>query len=372
MPHIEISSELDVLNPAPVRLPIPKGTDLAHPLHLKEESGARVFPVQHDGDHLVALVSGLHAGKAERYRLERAAAASMVSVKPESGDRLSIVLPEGPFTSYHFASSEPRPFFWPVLGPGAKKMSRGFPMEPQAGEDHDHPHHRSFWSAYGEVNGVDDWSQEKNHGWIRHKQFTHQTSGPVYGGFEATAIWTSNDDKPLLDERRAIRVYNVGPDRRLLDYEIHLAASYDDVHYGDTKEGGILSWRVASTMDGKRGGLMENSLGGKTEKEVWGKHAAWLDYSGDVDGERLGIAMMDHPGNLHHPCRWHARDYGLVGTNPFANAAFGEGDKNGYVQKKGDTLNFYYRVLIHRGGAKEGHVDDAFHAWVQGPKARGV
>jgi hypothetical protein len=175
----------------------------------------------------------------------------------------------------------------------------------------------------------------------------------------------------LLDERRSIRVYNVGPNQRLLDYDVHLIAAHGDVHYGDTKEGGILAFRVATTMDGNKGGRMENSTGGVTEKQVWGKRATWLDYSGPVDGQIFGIGMMDHPGNLNHPCYWHARDYGLVGTNPFARASFEKGQPDtGHHQKKGETLTFRYRVLIHRGNAAEGRVDDAYHGWVQAPVGR--
>ncbi|MCC2672736.1 MAG: hypothetical protein K0Q72_5208, partial [Armatimonadetes bacterium] len=107
------------------------------------------------------------------------------------------------------------------------------------------------------------------------------------------------------------------------------------------------------------------------EKECWGKRAAWLDYSGQVEGEILGIGMMDHPGNPNHPCYWHARDYGLVGTNSFAKNAFQkELPKDGFHQKKGEKLLFKYRVLLHRGTAKEGAMEDAYHAWVQGPKAK--
>jgi hypothetical protein len=90
-----------------------------------------------------------------------------------------------------------------------------------------------------------------------------------------------------------------------------------------------------------------------------------------VEGEILGIGMMDHPGNLNHPCYWHARDYGLVGTNPFAKNSFQkELPKDGHHQKKGEKLLFRYRVLIHRGNAKAAEVDDAYHAWVQGPKGK--
>jgi len=31
-----------------------------------------------------------------------------------------------------------------------------------------------------------------------------------------------------------------------------------------------------------------------TEKETWGRLANWCDYSGEIDGERLGIV---HPGD---------------------------------------------------------------------------
>ncbi len=51
--------------------------------------------------------------------------------------------------------------------------------------------------------------------------------------------------------------------------------------------------------------------------EMWGKRAAWVDYSGPIDGQTLGIAFFDDPGNPGHPNRWHARDYGLFAANPF-------------------------------------------------------
>jgi len=149
-----------------------------------------------------------------------------------------------------------------------------------------------------------------------------------------------------------------------------LIAAHGEVHYGDTKEGGILAFRVATSMDGNKGGRIENSLGGVTEKACWGKRAAWLDYSGTTDGAVLGIAMMDHPGNLNHPCYWHARDYGLVGTNPFARKAFEGGEAASVRQKAGETFKFRYRVMIHKGTAKDGRVDEAYHAWIQPPKAR--
>jgi hypothetical protein len=372
MPSIELLPELDASGSAPVWVELPTGTKLPEgALQVREEGGRVVAPAQREGDRLVFLLSGLQAGKKRRFRVEGAGAGAGVRLKEDGPAALSIVLPEGPFSTYRYDAQEPRPYLYPVLGPGGKPVTRNYPMRADVpGEDKDHPHHRSFWTAYGEVNGVDDWSQEKNHGWIRHKEFLSRTEGPVFGGFAAASVWTAPEGKPLLNERRTLHLYNAGPDRRLLDYDVDLAADYEDVQYGDTKEGGVLAFRVATTMDGNKGGLMENSNGGKGEKQVWGKRATWLDYSGPVEGEVLGVAMMDHPGNLHHPCYWHARDYGLVGTNPFARAAFNDGAPVTYVQKKGETLRFRYRLLIHRGAARDGGVEDAYHAWVQPPAAK--
>ena len=375
MAIIEITADLDHAGPTPVEIPLPAG--MAMPggsLRLVEVDGSLTVPAQADGDVLVALLPGVRAGMRSRFRLEGVSvAAPGVKLREEGPTRLAIVLPEGVFTVYNFefGPKEPKPFFYPVLGPGGKGVTRSYPMKEVEGEDKDHPHHRSFWTAYGDVNGVDDWSEMPKHGFQKPVKILDKKEGATFGGFTATNLWTAEDEKPLLDERRTIRVYNAGPDRRLLDYEVEFIANYGDVHYGDTKEGGILAFRVASSMDGKRGGRIENSNGAVGEKEAWGKKAAWLDYGGQVDGQVLAIGMMDHPGNLHHPCYWHARDYGLVGTNPFAEASFDKTKPNtGYTQKKGEKLLFKYRVLIHKGTAKDGKMEEAYHAWIQGPKGK--
>ena len=364
---ITITTEHDYRDPAPVWMPLPAGLPRFENLALRDETRGTVCPAQVAGDSLVAVVGELRAGEIRRFRVEEIALRGM-RLSEEGPNALAISVPEGPFTTYHTDPKLPRPFLYPVLGPGGKGVTRNYPMKNLPGEDHDHPHHRSFWTAYGEVNDVDDWSETPGHGFIRHQKFTERWQGPAFAGFSAKATWLSKEEKPLLDEVRTVRVYNAGPDRRLVDYTVALTAAYADLHYGDTKEGGILAFRVATSMDGNKGGRIENSIGGVTEKQCWGKRAPWLDYSGTVDGENLGIGMMDHPGNYHHPCYWHARDYGLVGTNPFSKAAFEGGAKTGSHQKQGETLRFRYRVLIHKGDAKNGRVDEAYHAWIQPPK----
>jgi hypothetical protein len=372
MPVVEIVSEMGTALPAPVRIPVAGAKLPPGPLHIHD--GGRSAPAQRQGEYVVAILPGFEAGKKRRYNLETAPLGTIrpgITLK-EGANQLAIVMPEGPFTTYNFDPAVARPHFHPVHGPGAKRVTRDFPMkdvpEEKEAKDQDHPHHRSFWTAYDEVNGVNNWAETPNHGWTKHKSFTSRWEGPVFGGFTATATWTSAEGKPILDEQRTIHVYNVGPDQRLLDYDVILTSAYEDVHYGDTKEGGLLAFRVYHSMKEAKGGRMENNEGGVGEKVVWGKPAAWLDYSGPIEGAVYGIGMMDHPGNPNHPCRWHARAYGLVGTNPFAGQkAFGNGPAGGYTQKKGTTLTFRYRVLMHKGDAKEGRVDQHYHAWIAPP-----
>lgn len=369
MAVLEVVSEIDCAVPTPLRFAPPAGGLEG----LRDMATGRVFPAQKDGAEFVVILDGLEAGKRRRLTtLAQCERPQQVVAREAAGGALALSLPEGPLTTYHCGPYVPRPFFFPLFGPGGKAVTRSYPMKDVPGEAKDHPHHRSFWTAYGEVNGTDDWSEAPGkHGFIRHGKFEKIESGPVFGGFTAAAQWQAVDGKPLLEERRSLRVYHVGPDFRLFDYEVHLSAAHGDVHYGDTKEGGILAFRVATTMDGNKGGKMENSAGQTGEKAVWGKRAAWLDYSGPVAGETLGIGMMDHPGNLNHPCYWHARDYGLVGTNPFARASFEPGQpKTGHVQKQGETLRFRYRVLLHRGDARAGRVDNAYHAWIMPARVR--
>ena len=66
--------------------------------------------------------------------------------------------------------------------------------------------------------------------------------------------------------------------------------------FADTKEG-FFAIRLADSMAGKNGGLMTNAEGAQTEKNVWGKKSAWVDYDGTVDGQKVGIVIFNNPKN---------------------------------------------------------------------------
>ncbi len=239
------------------------------------------------------------------------------------------------------------------------------------GEDHDHPHHRSLYIAFGEVNGTDNWSEERGHGYTIPQQIGRVASGEVAGEFAVTSLWATAEKQPLLTEHLAVTIWATDDSARLLDIVIRLEATHGDVHFGDTKEGGILSARVASIMDVDRGqgGRIENVYGGVNEGETWGKAAHWCDYSGFVDGKQVGIAILDHPLSFRYPTHWHVRDYGLMTANPFGYAAYTNGKKDGsHTLKAGDSLFFHYRVVLHSGDATQGRVNAHYLDFVAPPR----
>ena len=116
-----------------------------------------------------------------------AAHASSPSNAPPQGvqivqlpDRLRVEIQGRLFTEYFF-TNVPRPFCYPLIGPGEAAMTRNWPMKTTPGEEHDHPHHRSLWFAHGSVNGHDFWSETNNFGKIVHDKFLKVESGEKSG-----------------------------------------------------------------------------------------------------------------------------------------------------------------------------------------------
>jgi hypothetical protein len=271
-------------------------------------------------------------------------------------------------TEYHFGKDLPRPFFYPLHGPDHQPFTRSWPMAEGPDEAQDHPHHRSFWFAFGDVNGHDFWSENQNHGTIRHLHVTDLRSGPVFASLTAESDWVAFDGTVLLREQTTARLYAFSQ-QRILDLEISLRARSGDVVFGDTKEG-MMAVRVAPQLR-LEGSVATGAIrmsSGHRDQRSWGKRASWCDYSGVLGEQTYGIALFDHPDNLRHPTWWHARGYGLCAANPFGLHYF-EGKSKGagaYTLRHGDRLHFRYRLYLHRESAADAAVEEHYQAfWKQ-------
>lgn len=306
------------------------------------------------------------------YRFETVPGTGLSGVEIEDigGGKLEVRIGGKLFTRYHYGDEWARPFLYPFLGPKDIPVTRAYPMRDDiSGEKHDHPHHKSVWVAYGEVNGVDNWSEESGHAYQRHRAFEEVTGGPVFGRIRAVNNWVSENGSRQMTDVREFTFYNLGSER-VVDVNIRLVASDGDVYLTDTKEGGILSVRVATSMDGDKGGIITNSYGGVTEAETWGKPSQWVDYCGPVNSSTMGIAMMDHPTSFRHPTRWHVRDYGLFAANPFALKYYEPemGCNGDHTIKNGDDLCFRYRLYVHEGDTKQANVGERYFSYAAPPK----
>jgi hypothetical protein len=112
---------------------------------------------------------------------------------------------------------------------------------------------------------------------------------------------------------------------------------------------------------------MINSQGGEGEKQIWGKPADWVDYSGTISGQKVGIAVFDSPRSFRHPTTWHARGYGLFAANPFGLREFTRDPQKdaSWTIPAGKSLIFRYRVLIHEGEFGPEQISAAYRQYAE-------
>jgi hypothetical protein len=123
------------------------------------------------------------------------------------------------------------------------------------------------------------------------------------------------------------------------------------LNFGDQEEMGFGA-RVATPITEKNGGVITSSSGLKTAKNTWGQPAEWCDYSGSVNGQRVGITLKADPANFR-PSWWHNRDYGLMVANPFGRKAMNQGEPSRVVVKKGERLRLRFGALLHSAAAAQ-------------------
>jgi hypothetical protein len=292
---------------------------------------------------------------------------AQVKVTGHDGKTVSVEIDGKPFTDFYVGNENGalKPYLHPLRAATGTIVTRGFPMlKDVPGESKDHAHHRGLWFAHGDVNGVDYWGGEvtrtpEKKGTIELVKIDKLQSGKS-GAVDATFRWHGPDGKPVLTETRHM-VFRGDAKQRVIDFDITLKA-VEKAKFGDTKEG-TFAIRLAAPLEEaqpkniaepKRTGKMVASDGRTGEKQVWGKRAPWVDYFGEIAGEKVGIAILDNPGNPRHPTYWHARAYGLFAANIFGVRDF-ENDKSkdgSLTLEPGQTLRFRYRVIIHPGDAQ--------------------
>lgn len=257
---------------------------------------------------------------------------------------------------WHFGKQYPRPFFYPLNGPRGSSLTR---MGHPGAENHDH--HRSAWFAHHKVLGISFWSDSTD-------ARIEQLNWYVYEDRDDAAImamrlgwYDGHDPQPLLTQEVIARIAPApvtwggvakGVGETLLDVHTKFVPTADSLEFQQTNFG-FFAVRVAKNLSEHfGGGKLTDSHGRVGEKAIFGKTAAWMDYSGPVPPANVeeranaeppweGITYFDHPSNADHPTHWHVRSDGWMG----ASACFAKSR----VTTKEQPLSLRYRLHVHNG-----------------------
>lgn len=316
-------------------------------------------------------------------------------VADEPARRVDISIDGQPFTSYIWPATLAKPVLFPLRTAGGIVVTRGYPLEPRAGERNDHPHHAGLWFNYGSVNGIDFWNNseaikpEDRHkmGTVVQRKIVAAKSGAEQGELEVETDWVTAEQKMLLKEHTLL-IFRGGPAFRSIDRITTLQAKGEKVVFEDDKEG-LLGMRVtrALEMPSDKPEIFLDASGrpttvakmdntgvsgvyltseGKTGDAAWGTRGRWCNLSGRVDGQPVTITIFDNPGNPNFPAYWHARGYGLFAVNPFGRKIFtgGKEEALNFTLAAGQSVTFRYRVLISSEIASAGGTEAEYQRFV--------
>jgi hypothetical protein len=317
-------------------------------------------------------------------------------VPNEAARRVDVIIDGKPFTSYIYPTTLKKPTLFPLRTAKGTVVTRGFPLEPRAGERVDHPHHVGLWLNHGDVNGLDFWNNSDDipaarapkMGTIFHRKVVEAKGGADSGELAVETEWVTPEGKALLREQTRF-IFRGTADSRTIDRITTLTALDRQVVFRDSKEA-LLGMRVTRALEqpadkpemftdasgrATKVPVLDNtgvtgqyvSSEGLKGDAVWGSKGRWALLGGVVESEPVTLAILDHPSNPGFPTRWHARGYGLFAANPLGEKAFPEG-KTAFnlTLEPGQSKTFRYRVLILSGAAKPDAIEREYVAFTKG------
>lgn len=295
-------------------------------------------------------------------------AAAQVSFEKQP-DRIAVSIGGKPFGDFYLSADGNKPYLFPLRTASGTIVTRRFPMEKVEGETNDHPHHRGMFFSHGNINGFNFWATEpggrgRRRGRMALRRVVETKGGRQSGTLVAIFEGLDPQGNPIMRETRTL-TFHSHPTLRIVDFAITILPLVE-LKFADTKEG-TFGIRLATPLSEAQTGRMVNAEGLETEKNVWGKRSAWVDYFGQLEGRRVGVAIMDHPSNPRHPTYWHTRAYGLHAANPFGVSDFtrDESQDGSMTLKPNQAVTFKYRVVVHPGDAREANIAALYTEYAQ-------
>jgi hypothetical protein len=271
-------------------------------------------------------------------------------------DKIAVDIAGQPFTNLYMGEDARKPYLYPLRTASGKKVTRGYPVEPMPADPTDHPHQKGLWvgaeQMRDEASGrMDLWENDPSYdrpnlGRIVFKDVLSRQVTADSGSFSILADWVSLQGESVVTETRKMTFYAAPADCRMFDVDLRLKAKRE-VTFLDHHDA-VIGIRLGPAFDEKNGGRPVNAQGLEGEAQVRGKRSEWVDWQSTLDGEQIGVTVMDHPSNFSAPTHWHIRSMGLLVASPFAQRDFLPDAPDGSKTLQPlEELHLRYRVLIH-------------------------
>ena len=277
----------------------------------------------------------------------------------QKSDRVIVKINGSEFTQMRFGKDVNKPYLYPLRTASGKIVTRGFPEDPKPGEDTVGYHQRGTWIGHELVSGVDYFEVDprgykgRPTGTLIFQDLTAATGGDHEGVVALVDDWVHPNGTVILRERRAYKFYDDPKDSRTVDVEFRLTAK-QKIELTDHKDC-VLGLRLGMAFEERFKGVVRNFAGVEGAAAVNGRRSPWLTWEGMLDGEAVGITIMDHPDNYGFPTRWRVTPRAVSFASSFGNRAFYPRDKvppptvkdTGVTLQPGDEMVFRFRILIH-------------------------
>jgi len=345
-------------------------------VHLVDNKGAWI-PLQFDGTTASFVLPDLKAGQTENLNIVHDSKKSA----PNTGgvevtrvqNRLEIKIRGKQVFSFvakpgSLPSPDIKPVFLrggyihPVYTPKGKIVTDDYPS--------DHYHHHGIWFAWTktefEGKHPDFWNVGDRTGRIDFEKVGKTVSGAVYGeftSFQKYVALTGEAPKTVLNEDWDVRVYNVGSEPY---YIFDIVATQENAstsplileeyRYGGMGVRGNREWKDKTKVS-----FLTSE--GKTRDDGNATHARWCHIGGTVEGQLVGIAVLDHPSNFRapEPLRIHPDD-------PYFNYAPSQMGR--FQIDPGKKFVMRYRFVVSDGPPDAKLLDRLWNDYANPPKAR--
>lgn len=252
---------------------------------------------------------------------------------------------------FNHGPGEAKPSFHPVALPDGPNLTWYRPA--------DHRWHRALWFSWKYIDGVNYWEEDARTGASAGR--TEQKPPAIHLTDDHSARITQElayrpaGGEPVLQERRVIEVSMPVAEMRgqyFMDWDLTFTALQDLVldrtplpnEPGGEVFGGYAGLSVRFIQElAEREALTTEEQATWTQDRYRGK-ASGLDYTGRIDGQEMGIAILDHPDNLNAPSPWYAINGAVMHYFSPAVICYGP-----HQMKTGETLRLRYRVIVHPG-----------------------